>query len=119
MNEGVKQLILDAAMRYVDTYISNWGINYFLNSETNPADYDFYIREDGMICYSMDTGEFGRANYLGREELPLDIWIDESDYEDDGRREEETENVTKEEPAEKVTPQVTATPEEHTYCKDL
>jgi hypothetical protein len=119
-DEGVKQVVLDAAMSYVDN-ISDWGINYFLNSETKPADYDFYIREDGMICYSMYTGEFGRANYLGREELPLDIRIDEIESEDDTEEEskDETENVKKEEPAEKVTPQVTATPDEHEYCKDL
>jgi hypothetical protein len=57
----------------------------------------------------MFTGEFGRPYYLGREGLPLDIWIDDIESED------ETEHITKEE----LTEQVTSTPEEHTYCKNI
>jgi hypothetical protein len=116
--EGVKQVILDAVDRYVaDTCISNLDQEIHGFRKINPVDYDFYIREDGMICYSMDITEFGRPYTRDREELPLHIWID--DIESEEESEEETENVTKEEPAEKVTPQVTATPEEHTYCKNI
>ena len=104
----VKQLIWDAANRYLNAPSIDQS-NFNSCNRTNPADYDFYIRDDGMICYSMFTGEFGRPYYLGREGLPLDIWIDDIESED------ETEHITKEE----LTEQVTSTPEEHTYCKNI
>jgi hypothetical protein len=110
--EGVKQVVIDAARRNMDDTserMNEWDINYLCEKNTDPAEYDFYIRRDGMICYSRFAGELGQPAHMGRGELPLDIWIDDIESED------ETEHITKEE----LTEQVTSTPEEHTYCKNI